>query len=317
MKLKENISLAKYSSYRTGGEARFLLEIKSVEDFEQARGLIKANDWKNILVLGAGTNMLISDEGWDGLVIKNDYRRIEKKQDGSWLIGSGTALPFAARFLADQGYSGLERLANVPGSVGGAIRGNAEAWRQSISDKLREVVWFDWDKGESIISKAKCDFSYRGSIFKQAKDFQRGMIKEGIFDLTVGDRDKLMQVINDDKINRLATQPDLPSCGCFFKNILLDEENWQRIEKKLGSAVLDNRQIGDNFSTGRIIDFCGLKGRCVGGACVSEKHANFIVNRGGASSTDIWRLAGMVQKSVFEELGIKLELEVQTYGKFD
>ncbi len=314
--LQENISLAKYSFYHTGGLARYFLEINKAEDFEETKEIIGDLGINDVIVWGAGSNILISDEGWEGLVVKNNYTKMEKKADGSWLIGSGMALPFVARKLAEVGYQGLERLASVPGSVGGGIRGNAEAWRQNISDCIREVVWFDWIEGEKIIKKKDCGFGYRTSVFKTRDDYSHGLIKEAIFDFKKVDCKDLINTIEADKKTRQNNQPDLPSCGCFFKNVLLDEENWGKIEKNLGKELLLDRKLGDLFSAGKLIDWAGYKDSCQGGACVSKVHANFIVNKGKATSQDIYDLYKKVYLGIKGKIGIELEPEVQIYGRF-
>ncbi len=317
IELQQNIDLSNWLFFKTTSVAKYLVELKESDDFYQLPKIIMEKQIDKIMVLGAGSNVLISGKGWDGLVIKNSYTRLERLSDDRWVVGAGVLLPYLSFFLAKQGYAGLEHLGNIPGTVGGAIRGNAEAWRQSISDYLQEVVWVDWLTGEEeILTKEKCQFAYRTSIFKTDKKYQRGLIKEAIFAWPLGKPEELQKTILADRQDRKQKQPDWPSCGCFFKNVLLTERNWSAVENFFGEEILSGRKIGDNFSAGKLIDACDLKGKRVGGAVVSDVHANFIVNQDGATAQDIWLLAKIVREEVQKKIGIELENEVQIYGKF-
>lgn len=313
--VEQNVSLAKFSYYRVGGRAKYFVSLRRRDDFISLVDLLSSLKPEKICVIGAGSNILISDQGFDGLVIKIDWSNWEQV-DGQWVISAGAMLPRVARVVIKSGYGGLEHLANIPGTVGGAIRGNAEAFHQSISDCLIKVLWIDWNGEEKWLSKQECEFGYRDSIFKNSL-MNKGIICEAYFDFPMGDGSQLMEVVESDKCDRVAKQPSDYSCGCFFKNIKLDRKKYETIKSHLGDGALLGREVGDMYAAGRLIDISGLKGMRVGGAKISDIHANFIINDGTATASDIYVLHKKVIESVFSETGIALEPEVQICGQFE
>ncbi|MBU0647625.1 UDP-N-acetylmuramate dehydrogenase [Patescibacteria group bacterium] len=316
MKVEKNVDLSRYSYFAIGGRAKYFLEISGEGDFTEICRVIHDIGNIDVYVIGAGSNILISDRGFDGLVIKNSWSWWSKEKN-LWKISSGAMLPVVAHDLAKKGVAGLEHLSCVPGTIGGAIRGNAEAYRQSISDHIKEVSWCSFvDCKESNFSKQDCDFVYRGSVFKQ-KLAGKGMITYALFDFPSADPAKLRKLMEGHKIMRTKSQPPESSCGCFFKNIELSEANYNQIKSILGDEYLIERKAGDMFSAGMLIDLVGLKGERVGGAMVSPIHANFIVNLGEARALDIYNLHKLVAQKVYDKTGIKLEAEVQFCGSFE
>lgn len=315
MKIIENYNLADCSYFRVGGKARYGLELKEENDWEQLSDLIKDVNPKQIVVVGAGSNVLFLDEELDALIVKNNYTGW-KNDGGKWLVKSGTMLPQLAWEVAKDGYTGIERLANVPGTVGGGVRGNAEAYNQAVSNCLKKVIWWDWKSGEVAMNKEQCGFSYRESIFKRELD-GRGLIKEVEFEFVSDDPDRLLDEIRKDKEKRQTSQPWEPSCGCFFKNVYLDEENRKKLVNTFGEEILGNLKLGEYFSAGRLIDLVGMKGYCVEGACVSEKHGNFIINNKQATTRNIFDLYLTVKNAVKEKVGIELENEVAIIGNLE
>lgn len=316
IKIEENIDLSKYSSFKTGGRAEYFVEIKNREEVDLLANILEKLNPKRILVLGAGSNILFSDDLFEGLIIKNNCREWTF-DDGKLVSDSGAMLPVLAREVSKKNYLGLEHLANIPGTVGGAIRGNVGAYGQSIQNSVVWVDWFDYSEGLKRYFVGDCRFVYRGSVFKELLD-GKGMIVQVGFELikNVDENINLLDIIRDDREKRSKDQPWENSCGCFFKNIFLSDENWFKIKNKFGEKVLDGRKIGDYFSAGKIIDWVGLKGKQMGGAQVSPVHANFIVNKNNASSNDIYGLYKAVQTAVVSDLGIELEPEVMIVGKF-
>lgn len=314
MKLRQEINLGKISYFRVGGEAKYFVEINSESDFAELAEFIANNSIENIFVLGAGSNVLVSDQGFDGLVIKNNWQDWQCTGNSCW-ISAGAMLPLVAYDLAKKGLSGLERLAGIPGTVGGAIRGNAEANKQSISDYMSEVIWLDWKEGIKKFSKKECQFVYRGSVFKSELT-GKGIIVKALFKFEKADSKIMIEEIKLERKRRELSYPKKPSCGCFFKNIFLSRSTYQKIAKGLGKKYLEQRKVGDMFSAGLILDLLGLKGKCVGGACVSKKHANFIINKQNATAQDIYNLYILLKNTVKDELDIDLEPEVQFCGKF-
>jgi UDP-N-acetylmuramate dehydrogenase len=315
MKIEKNFDIGAKTFFRVGGLVKYYAEIESISDLEKLREKISEFDNLPKLVIGACSNILISDNGYAGIVIKNCIQKIDWLENNQVIVGAGEMLPKVAYELAKKGLVGFEHLGNIPGTVGGGIRGNVEAYEQSISDKLVSVLWCDFAGECESIAKDKCGFSYRESKFKNDWD-GKGMIIEAKFGLEDANKDILLGVIESDRKRRMESQPSQWSCGCFFKNVYLNQENYKLIEKKWGAEILKNRNIGDFFSAGLVIDKLSLKGKKRGGAQVSEKHANFIVNTGSAKAIDIYLLYKEVQTQVFEETGIELINEVQIVGDF-
>lgn len=314
MNIKQNYNLASNTFFKVGGKVDYYAEITSVQDLSHLKQGIDNYSELPKLVLGACSNILISDKGFAGVVIKNAIKELEIK--GKRVkIGAGEMLPVVSRKIAKIGLAGFEHLANIPGTVGGAIRGNAEAYRQSISDHLINVNWCDFSGVCQNIDKNSCQFGYRESIFKNDLD-GKGMIVGAEFELSEDLPEILLQTIKDDTKKRLESQPKEWSCGCFFKNIELDEENYTKINKEFGTDILKERKIGDKFSAGLIIDKLGLKGLTVGGAMVSPVHANFIVNTGKATSQDIYDLYLLIKDKVLDLTGIEMKNEVILVGDF-
>lgn len=311
----ENYDLKEQTWFKVGGRAKFFVDIKSKGDFLNLCQELPEYEPVKKYIIGACSNLIISDKGFAGLVIKNSVDFVELIDD-RWHVGGGTLLPVAARQIVARGYAGLEKIGNVPGTVGGAVFGNVEAHKQSISDHIYEVEWCNFDGSCELYKKEDCDFGYRTSKFKQ--DFQKEGVILGVrFEFPVGDTDQLRIQLNEDKARRRECYPQDPSCGCFFKNIKLTKSNRERIGKVLGEASISDRKIGDNFSVGMLLDKLGLKGTKVGGAMISPEHANFIINSGTATAQDVYDLYMKIKLAVKERVGIDLENEVQFCGEFE
>jgi len=313
--IEENYRLAERSWFKVGGSSRFFVEIKSKGDFYNLCQELEEYEPVDKYVFGACSNLVISDKGFNGLVIKNSIDFVEYIDD-LWHIGGGTLLPVAARKLIQNGYAGLEKIGNVPGTVGGAIYGNVEAHHQSISDYIYEVEWCDFAGSCTIFTKEDCNFSYRSSKFK-TDYFQSGMILGARFTFPQGESEALFQELSADKERRKTSYPQLPSCGCFFKNIELDNKSLEKIANALGKDIVRDRKVGDMFSVGLLLDRLSMKGLKIGGAEVSHEHANFIVNAGGATAQDVYDLYRKIKHDVKERVGIDLVNEVQFCGEFE
>lgn len=287
MKIFENIPLAKYTSWHTGGPARYVA--LSGNDLEVQEALTLARD-KNLpfYILGKGSNTLFPDSGYPGVVIIMSERSITV--DGNFLTASsGVFLRQLVNKAHEYGLVGLEELAGIPGTVGGAVRGNAGTWNTEIKDVLEEVHVLrsdlpDWPV--KIMKSAECGFAYRHSMFKDNPDW---IILRATFALREGDVTEAKARVAKDLHDRHTKQPyDAPSAGSVFKNP----------DKAAG------------IFSGKLIEEAGLKGRQIGGAQISLKHANFIINKGNATSADILALIRLVQKTVKEKFTVELEPEI-------
>ncbi len=283
MEVIENYPLSQLTSFRIGGPARVVYFPETISQLEQ---LCKKFSGDKFLVLGEGTNVLAPDEGVDFPVVVNRIRGF--KIEGERLEAlSGEKLDTLVRAAAEAGLSGLEELSGIPGTVGGAVFGNAGAFGRQISDVLE---WVEYVKeGEVVREKASSlYFSYRDSTFKR----DGGIILKVALKLTPSSRERTMgrreEILRERE--RKLPSPDTACAGSFFKNILLPD--------------------GKKLAAGKLLEEAGMKGKRVGGAQFSTKHANFIVNTGGARARDVLTLAELGKRRVFERFGVKLEEEV-------
>jgi len=288
--------LAEYTTFKIGGPADFFVE---VEEEERLLKLIKLLKELKLpyFILGGGSNLLVADEGFRGTIIKIqnskfkiqkfDYVKDSSGMDNSKfkiICGAGYLLGRLIEKTAKLGLAGLEFAAGIPGTVGGAVRGNAGAWGQAIGDKVKRVKVLT-PKGEIKWLKAsKCHFSYRQSRFKKTKE----IIWEVELELEKGNKKEIQEKISQNLAKR-ANQPKEPSAGCIFVN-----------PKPLAA--------------GKLIDKCGLKGKGIGDAQISPKHANFIVNLGKAKAADVIKLIKLIKEKVKEKFGVELEEEVFLLG---
>jgi UDP-N-acetylmuramate dehydrogenase len=284
-KLLDNEPLARRSTYRIGGPARHLILAADAEDvakgFELAaeRGL----PW---LVLGLGSNVLIKDAGFPGVVIRMGKGIDKFEMKGSTaIVGAGLPTPLLARRTAEAGFAGVERFIGIPGTVGGGVYMNAGAHGAEFAEILTEVTVMD-EKGKvRQLARKQISFKYRSSnlgnqIVLEAK---LALIEEAPAKL------KEMQA-RLFRWRKAGTPFDLPCCGSVFKN------------------------PGGPRTAGMLIDECGLKGFTIGGAQVSPLHANYIVNTGTATASDVLRVIDHVRKTVAKKTGVELALEVKVIG---
>ncbi len=265
--LKENISLAKHTSFRIGGLAKYFFIAKTKKDLIKA---IKASKQFNLpfFVLGGGSNILVSDKGFDGLVIKFETPKL------SDLI----------KLSLENNLTGLEWLVGIPGTIGGAIHGNAGANGKSMKDIIKEVEVYNIKKNKiEKFSNKDCKFKYRNSIFKNDKNL---IILFAEIELEKGDSKKSKQIIKEILKDRIEKIPKGYSAGSIFKN-------------------------PKGYSAGELIEKCDLKGKKIGGAQVSFQHANFIINfTGKAKAEDVMNLIKLIKSVVKDKTGIKLEEEI-------
>jgi len=286
MQIEENISLSKYCTWHVGGLARYFVKVKEIEELQDALSWASDNKLK-VFILGGGSNTLFSDAGFSGLVIKIDCRKIAV--EGNELRAeAGAIMRVAVLQAAEEGLGGIEHLAGIPGTIGGMVRGNAGALGMETKDRLLWVkVLHKNEDGWQIetIEKKDIYFTYRDSTFKKEKD--NFIIWEASFGLDKSDKAEIVKLVNEDLKIRKERQPyDFPSAGSVFKNPTTEQ------------------------SAGSVIEQSGCRGMNIGGAWVSEKHANFIVNKGGATSSDIQKIIEEIKKRVLEKTGISLEEEI-------
>jgi len=305
--IQENILLANQTTFRLGGPARFFCEVKNGQE------LIEAIKWakkKNqpFFVFGGGSNLLAGDEGFSGLAIKIKSEKLKVKScDGKLkIIEAAAGAPLIKLILESikDGYSGLEWGFGIPGTVGGAIFGNAGRLGQDISQIVEKVKVFDLNSfSEKEIGVKDCGFKYRASRFSKGEF----VILSAVFRFKKAKEEEIEKVLIEAK-KIVKNSPPWPSAGCAFKNYETKGENdplfqnYPKLREKVQSG-----KIGVGF----LIDQCGLRGFEIGGAKIWEKHANHIINTGSAKTQDVLDLIKIVKKTVKEKFGIELEEEVR------
>lgn len=287
--IKKNELLADYCTYKIGGPARCLLGARS-EDEVVAALQAAGDSGCPFFVLGGGSNVLFADSGYPGMVIlmRNDSIEIrDGGQEASLVVGAGTPLSKLVNFSRDNSLAGLEWAAGIPGTVGGAIRGNAGAFHEEMSNsvvRVRAIEISDKNFLPVILEKKDCGFEYRNSIFKQNKKL---VIVSASLIMAKGSRENIEREMKEYLQKKATAQPlDHPSAGSVFIN-------------------------PPGFFAGKLIEDCGLKGKFVGGAKISEKHANFIINTGGAKASDVLELIARIKKAVKEKFNIDLKEEIE------
>ena len=294
--LHEQVPLAPLTTIKIGGSAALFFPASSAGQLVDAIDLAhqeKIPFW----LLGGGSNLVISDEGLNGLVIV-DMNRSKLEFAGDLLtVSSGIALSEVVEACRERGLSGFEYAAGIPGNIGGAVCGNAGAYGCTIGDRLVEAEVWTPDGQVRKVPQSFFRFSYRESVFKRTE----GVILSAIFRVTPGDPEKIEQEIQQNMKRRWERlpPPDVPSAGSFFKNLPPESPGGRR------------------QAAGELLEKAGVLGLRVGGAQVYEKHANIIINRGGAKAVDVRALAHQMKVLVQSKFGIELEEEARYLGRVE
>lgn len=276
---KMNIDLKNYNTYKIGGIAKYLIKPKTAYDLKPIFDELKN---KNIpyLLLGGGSNVILPDEDFNGAIIKLDNLNEVEFKGNICYAGAGILLNKLIKTCIDNGYVNLKKLYGIPGTLGGAIRGNAGCNNDEIFNYLISILVYD-DGVIKYLNKEDIDYGYRETSFKK----NNMIILGAILKIELGDANEAYEYIKEIFKDRISKQPlEYPSAGSVFKN-------------------------PKGNSAGKLIDECGLKNLSIGGAKVSNKHANFIINYEFAKSSDIIKLIEEIKKEVKLKKNIDLELE--------
>ena len=286
LRIEENVPLANMTTFRLGGACRMLCEPESPE---AAIELFRVLPELGIpyALLGNGSNTIVADSGFDGLVIRPVAGGSAERLFGNRIrAGAGMLVPSLACFARDQGLAGLAFAQGIPGSVGGGLCMNCGAYGFNIADVCESVVCVRPGGIVRTFAGSECGFGYRESIFRHEELY----ILEATFVLAEGDSAAIAEDMRTYAAKRSASQPlHMPSAGSVFKR-------------------------PEGYFAGKLIEDAGLKGYRIGGAEVSEKHAGFIVNAGGATAADVLALIRHIQQTVFDRYGVRLEREVCILG---
>ena len=282
----ENEPLAKYTTFKIGGPAALMVTVCTADALSKLYALCGELSVR-CMVIGNGSNLLVSDNGYNGVVFRLDgeFRNVSLLGHDNNLIRCGAALTLAklCKFALDNSLSGLEFAWGIPGSAGGAAFMNAGAYGGEMKDVIESVSYIAPDGKVGTLTKSQLDLSYRHSVFAD----KPGIITSIAVRLRRGDKQLIREKMDDFMDRRKTKQPlEYPSAGSVFK-----------------------RPVG--YFAGGLIEECGLKGKQIGGAQVSEKHAGFIINKGGATCKDVCDLVEFIQQTVKSEKGVDLECEIR------
>jgi UDP-N-acetylmuramate dehydrogenase len=288
VEVKTNETLAPYTSYNIGGPSAVWVAPKTEAGVGVVLAIVQAHNLP-LFILGLGTNLLVSDKGWPGVTLYLGANISGWHFDGPVArVQAGTRLLDLIRRSVDGGLGGMELMAGIPGSVGGALRMNAGAFGQEIAQTTVKVTGFRLDSTPFAATRKDINFGYR-----HVPDLEHVVLTSGQFRFKPTDVAILKQRMNDILVLRAKKQPlEFPSCGSVFK-----------------------RPPG--YYAGALIEEAGLKGQRVGGAMISPKHAGFILNTDNARATDVLSLIRKIEEKVRQRFGVKLEREVKLIGEFD
>ena len=285
--IRKRVKLASHTTFKIGGPAEYFFEAKTKESLIKA--IKTARKFKlPFFILAGGSNILISDKGFKGLIIKNQNDKIQIK-DSTVITEAGVKLNELIKICLKESLSGLEWSAGIPGTIGGAIRGNAGAFEKSMADSVERAEVLEINSGLKIknYETKDCKFDYRTSVFKEKSNL---IVLSVEIKLEKDDKKKIKERVEKYLNYRRNKHPlEFPSAGSIFKN-------------------------PKNNAAGILINQCGLSGLRVGQAQISEKHSNFIVNLGGAKAEDVRKLIDLIKKKVKEKFNIQLEEEIQFLG---
>ena len=309
-KIKYNEPMSKHTTFKIGGPAECFIEIDNIEDLKEVIKIAQNNDIK-LTIIGNGSNVLVKDNGIKGITLnirikkveienlqnnitiktQEDEKKLESKVNKEsaqiqMTVGAGENLGKIAQICLKEGITGLEELAGIPGTIGGAVKMNAGAHNKEIKDIVKSVKCIDYNGNEKEFTKEQLEFGYRKSIFTKEKY----IILEVVLELQRGNQEQIKEKMEKYMKYRKEKQPlEYPSAGSTFKR---DAE----------------------FITARLIDEAGLKGYSIGDAKISTKHSGFIINKGNATANDVMELIKYVKNTVYEKFNKKIELEIEILG---
>ena len=310
--IQENVILAPYTTFKIGGPAKYFFQAKNTDE---AVGAIRAAVVAKIpyLIFGGGSNILVSDKGYPGLVIKIANTNFENVGDNFVRCGAGLAISCLIQKAKDINLGGIEFMAGIPGTVGGAVCGNAGAWGRGFGDVVKEAVVY---RDEKVLTLSRDDigFTYRSSSIKE----KGGVIMEATIAMISEDKKSIQDKVYEIIKKRSKAEVHEPSAGCVFKNIDLKKIQVDK-EKIMKALDLNEEEYikatnHDKLPVGFIVDKLGLKEKIIGKAKISECHGAYIVNLGNAQAEDVVMLMSLIKTKVRNLLGIQLENEIQLVG---
>ena len=287
LKVEENVMLKKYTTFKVGGPANIFVTPRTEQALMNLTQIINKTD-QSYFVLGKGSNIIVGDKGYNGIIIYTGQLDKIKVDNNTIVAQSGATLKDIAEIAQDYSLTGMEFASGIPGTLGGAVFMNAGAYGGEMNDIIQKVSAVDQKGQKKVMPKKELNLSYRSSIFQE----NEYIILDAFLKLTKGNKDDIRAKMDKLERKRKNKQPlEYPSAGSSFK------------------------RPKDHY-TGPLIEKANMKGYQIGGAQVSEKHAGFIVNKGNATAQDIVKLIQKIQKEVYAISGVKLKPEPKFLGKF-
>ena len=287
--IKYNEPLSAHTTMKVGGEAKVFIEVDSVQRIIDVVKYAKENNI-NYCIIGNGSNLIFTDKGFDGIVLKvgSAFSDIDRLDETRIKVSGGFQLIKLSYYAKENGLSGMEFAAGIPGTIGGAVRMNAGAYGSEMINVVESVEYLDTNTFEiHKITNEECEFSYRHSMFVEHPEY---VVVFATVKLEKGNIDEIEAKMEENNASRREKQPiEFPSSGSTFKR-------------------------GADYIAAKLIDEAGLKGYRIGGAEVSTKHAGFVINTGDATATDVIALIEHIKKVVYEKFGVMLQEEVVTLG---
>ncbi|MFH0846100.1 MAG: UDP-N-acetylmuramate dehydrogenase [Patescibacteria group bacterium] len=322
MQIKDNILLAPYTTFKIGGEARYFAVVKNLEDLKEGVNFALQNSLP-LFVLGGGSNLLISDQGFNGLVLKMEIKDLETRfpsdDEAEVVVGAGVVLDDLIEETIKNGLVGLENLSWIPGTVGASVVQNCGAYGVEVGDLVKWVEIFDIDTRETCLpagrlkklSNADCDFSYRNSIFKKKSNW---IVVRVVYKLKKEEFKNEAQNKREETIQKRKENSPLKdgfgSAGCFFKNPIIPKNEAENLKKQFPEIPIFEEGDLRKISLGWLLDNLNWKGFSEGDVGVYDKHALMLVNKGEGTCEEIKNLAEKIKKDVKEKTNLDIESEV-------
>lgn len=311
LEIKNQVPLDSYTVYKIGGPARYFVE---AQDGTLLKEAVRWAMGKKVpfIILGAGSNVLISDKGFDGLVIRLAGGRVSPEEERVTADAGVTVARLVAASVA-AGLTGIEWAIGIPGTVGGSVRGNAGCFGGEMKDVVETVLVYDAERNEDFVLPSQAaEFKYRDSIFKRRPNW---IVISAAFKLTRGDKESSQEMIREYAGRRSSSQAiGSKSAGCIFKNIAWGRKDIDRL------ALLQKHPEFAPFSSlpgipaAFLIDRAGLKGKRIGAIEISPRHANYFVNHGGGTAEEVVMLVALAKERIHREYNLMLEEEIQYVG---
>ncbi len=308
LKVQKDVDFENLTTFQVGGPARFLFEVTNKEELPEAIQAAKEAEVP-FFILGNGSNLLVSDEGYDGLVVKmnNDHHEAEEDEIKA---EAGLKLQDLVDFALKNELKDLEWAAGIPGTLGGAIRGNAGAFGLEMRDIVKQVEVYNAEKDKmETYGNQKCNFGYRNSTFKQNPHL---VVLNAVLVLNSSSKKAIKKKMEKYLTYRKENHAlDYPCSGSVFQNPKTKIEDEELLEQYPKLKEFNEKEL---IPAGWLVEQVGLSEEKVGDAKISEKHSNFIVNLGNAKAKDVMKLINLAQERVEDKFNIELQLEIETLG---